>query len=270
MAELIAMNNSGADLFNCDYDQRTALHLAASEGHPEAVKYLVERAGGDAAKLSAKDRWSGTPLGDALRAADKHKAMTGFTACVRLLQEAGAKPDNRGECNFGGGSDAAVSVTAEDTAGLVLSAASHGDVNELVHMSAQHMNLFGCDYDKRTALHLACSEGHIAAVKYLLTQLDYYITIDKVGHDTDGAKMDILTAADRFGGTPVGDALRENHQECAQLIKEAMGKLNPAPKMPESNRSSHNFLSDLDSTNNNNQVETLEPFMVSKDSASEP
>jgi glutaminase len=35
------MINAGTDVFCCDYDSRTALHLAASEGNTELVKLLI-------------------------------------------------------------------------------------------------------------------------------------------------------------------------------------------------------------------------------------
>jgi len=46
-----------------DYDERTALHLAASEGRHRLVRLLLA----DGADPSAKDRWGGTPLDDAER-----------------------------------------------------------------------------------------------------------------------------------------------------------------------------------------------------------
>ena len=47
-----------------DYDQRTAIHLAASEGMLEVVRFLVEELG---ASVSPRDRWGNTPLDDATR-----------------------------------------------------------------------------------------------------------------------------------------------------------------------------------------------------------
>ena len=47
-----------------DYDKRTAMHLAASEGLLEMVKYLIDEAGADPSPV---DRWGGTPLDDAVR-----------------------------------------------------------------------------------------------------------------------------------------------------------------------------------------------------------
>ena len=47
-----------------DYDHRTPLHLAASEGLLPVVVFLLEDAG---AEHSPTDRWGGTPLDDAVR-----------------------------------------------------------------------------------------------------------------------------------------------------------------------------------------------------------
>ncbi len=51
----------GADVNKGDYDNRTALHLAAAEGQEDVVKYLLDK-GADA---NAKDRWSLRPVDDA-------------------------------------------------------------------------------------------------------------------------------------------------------------------------------------------------------------
>ena len=61
-----------ADLNETDYDGRTGLHLAASEGHLEAVKLLVQIG----VHLNPKDRWGGTPLDDARR--ENHKSVASF------------------------------------------------------------------------------------------------------------------------------------------------------------------------------------------------
>lgn len=60
------------------------------------------------------------------------------------------------------------------------------------------------DYDGRTALHLAASEGHAPVLGYLLCC---------------GASPH---AQDRLGFTPLDDAQREGHVECAQLLRTAM------------------------------------------------
>ena len=54
----------GVDMQKADYDGRTALHLAAAEGHFDLVKYLVERV---KVNPRPKDRWNSTPYNDAIR-----------------------------------------------------------------------------------------------------------------------------------------------------------------------------------------------------------
>lgn len=58
--ELIIESGGNANCF--DYDHRTPLHLAASEGHLEAVRYLILHG----ASVHSKDRFGSTPLADAV------------------------------------------------------------------------------------------------------------------------------------------------------------------------------------------------------------
>jgi len=62
-----------------DYDNRTPLHLAAEEGHIEAVKLLVD----SGADINATDRWGGTPLQGSL----KHN----HTQIAKFLKKHGAR-----------------------------------------------------------------------------------------------------------------------------------------------------------------------------------
>lgn len=52
------------DLDAGDYDGRTAMHLAASEGHLDILKQLVKHGLKD---INPTDRWGNTPLDDAKR-----------------------------------------------------------------------------------------------------------------------------------------------------------------------------------------------------------
>ncbi|XP_066506191.1 glutaminase liver isoform, mitochondrial isoform X2 [Hoplias malabaricus] len=55
---------SGADVNAVDYDGRSALHVAASEGRLEVIKFLVENT---RANCTLKDRWGNTALQEAMR-----------------------------------------------------------------------------------------------------------------------------------------------------------------------------------------------------------
>lgn len=121
-----------------DYDRRTALHIAASEGLVDICKYLV----GKGARVNRSDRWGGFPLDDAHR--HKHSQV------VNLLREYGAK--------FGSTSQMVNLITA----------ASEGNIEEVkALLEFGSMDLNQGDYDHRTALHLAAHEGHLDVVKLL-------------------------------------------------------------------------------------------------------
>ncbi|XP_041652090.1 glutaminase liver isoform, mitochondrial [Cheilinus undulatus] len=68
---------SGVDVNAVDYDGRSALHVAAAEGHTEVIRFLLENAG---ANPALKDRWGSSPLQEARR----HNKE----AAVQLLQGA--------------------------------------------------------------------------------------------------------------------------------------------------------------------------------------
>ncbi len=65
MSQLRRLILSGVPVSLADYDGRTLLHLACSEGHIAIVKYLVKIHHAD---MHAVDRWGGTPLSDAEKA----------------------------------------------------------------------------------------------------------------------------------------------------------------------------------------------------------
>lgn len=121
-----------------DYDKRTPLHVAASEGHMRIVTMLLDAE----AEISPSDRWGGSPMDDALR--HRHKDI------AKLLRERGARHGN------------------VDTTLALISFAAKGDSDEVRRIILEGVDANSKDYDFRTPLHLACGEGHTEVVKILL------------------------------------------------------------------------------------------------------
>jgi hypothetical protein len=176
-----------------DYDRRTALHVAASEGHLHVCQYLVEQKG---ARINRSDRWGGSALDDAHR----HRR----SEIIQFLRKYGATT---------GSGNRSVNLIA---------AAAEGDVDEVKTLlqiggSQQKLKLDinKGDYDKRTALHLASGEGHVEIVRLLC----------EAGAD--------VNVEDRWSRRPMDDAISGSHKECIQILERygaARGSTRPAPE----------------------------------------
>ena len=77
--EIQRLESSGIPLDEGDYDARTGIHLASSEGHEDVVRYFIEKR----VDVNPKDRWGGTPLSDATRG--------NHTKVIELLEKNGAR-----------------------------------------------------------------------------------------------------------------------------------------------------------------------------------
>jgi len=190
---------AGTDLFEGDYDLRTAMHLAAAEGHAQCLQFLVDcmPEAKKASLLNKKDRWQGTPLDDA----EQHR----HESCVKLLRAAGAKNGSRPIMD--GGGEQRKATPSEDSVDII-AAAARGDLDRLVTLTARGSNLSldHHDYDLRTPLHLAASNGHLRCVKYLVL---------KAGKQ----KQMLMSTRDRWGNTALADASRENKGDVEAFLK---------------------------------------------------
>ena len=161
-----------ADPNAVDYDRRSALHLAAAEGHLFCVEMLIDRG----ADPNLADRWGNTALLEAVN--HKHDAISA------LLRQHGAKM-----------------IDQESSSQALLSAAGQGDVAAVRRLLDNGAKATAADYDKRTALHLACSEGLQEVAEIL------------IGRGAD------VNAEDRWGGTPLAEALRNNNPALVKFLQ---------------------------------------------------
>jgi ankyrin repeat protein len=123
-----------------DYDGRTPLHLACANGHMKAAELLL----GCKAAVNAEDRWGGTPLEDAI--------ASGHSAIAYLLWGKGGRMNR----------EAGITKLCE--------AAGRGNMVALRMLrTCRVVDLDSKDYDGRTALAVAASEGRVLATSYLLS-----------------------------------------------------------------------------------------------------
>ena len=177
------MNDSNDFVKFRDYDRRTALHVAASEGHLHIVKYFVmflELSYSKFTKeriINRSDRWGGSPLDDAHRHQHKEVAL--------YLRQHGA-----------------TTGSLDDHVSEFLLAASKGEVEIMRELIEMHVDYNAGDYDNRTAMHLAASGKHINAIRVLLE------------NDAN------VNAIDRWGSSPLDDAKLVNATDVIQLLTE--------------------------------------------------
>jgi glutaminase len=88
---------------------------------------------------------------------------------------------------------------------LLLFAASQGDLLEVQSLFVKGVSLEEANVDKRTALHLSAAEGRYSVVEYLLKNQAQ------------------PNPRDRWGRTPLTDALFGDHSKTAGLIKKYDG-----------------------------------------------
>jgi len=195
LSQLKRLLENGVSVNAADYDSRTPLHLSSCEGHSEVVQFLLARN----AFVNARDRFSCTALQDAVR--------HGKTEVQKILKEAGGQ------------------VVGMETALTMCEAAATGDVATIKTFVENGVDAVIPDYDARTALHLAASNGQIEVLNYLLSQ------------DISFNPVDIQ------GGTPFDDAVRHDQKIAAQMLelRGALRKGDPELELVQKQQEAVNF-----------------------------
>ncbi|XP_078407989.1 glutaminase kidney isoform, mitochondrial-like isoform X1 [Cetorhinus maximus] len=92
----------------------------------------------------------------------------------------------------------------------LLFAAYTGDVSALRRFALSAMDMEQRDYDSRTALHVAAAEGHVEVVHFLL----------------EACKVNPFPK-DRWGNTPVDEAIHFGHHDIVTILQEYQSKYMP-------------------------------------------
>uniref|UniRef100_A0A3Q0RCZ1 glutaminase n=1 Tax=Amphilophus citrinellus TaxID=61819 RepID=A0A3Q0RCZ1_AMPCI len=94
----------------------------------------------------------------------------------------------------------------------LLFAAYTGDVSALRRFALSSMDMEQRDYDSRTALHVAAAEGHIEVVRFLL----------------EACKVNPVPR-DRWGNTPMDEAVHFGHHDVVTMLQHHHEKYRPPP-----------------------------------------
>merc|ERR1711988_1125559 len=175
---------------------------------------------------------------------------------VRFAQELVSRFSFHAFENGTGLCDPTVHPTAEHGVAVsaLLTAASTGDFTQIRRLKAEGLDLTVGDYDARTALHLAATEGQHKVVKYLLAQFE---TVDAVCSDGE-----LLLKKDRWGSTALDDAQRNQHEEVVKLLTRAIQAHTLLPDVPEDEevRSARSIGSHDGETDDSDESRSSGPF----------
>jgi ankyrin repeat protein len=168
---------NGIDMQQSDYDDRTAMHVACAQGHLHVIRFLVDEI---KVEVNSVDRFGRTPLFEATLCSNSHTV-------VDFLKKHGAKMPEKG----GSGVH------------TLLDACADGDLAEVRKYVNVGGDLMAVDYDQRSALHIACSHGHLPVVLFLLEN----------GVDAN--------ALDAFGRSPLDECKQRSFDEIESVLRDA-------------------------------------------------
>ena len=181
----------GADIVSSDADLRTPLHLASAEAHLDIVRLLLE----NGADVNARDCYNGTPLEDAIR--NRAANVRDQEIVVSTLLTYGAKLNLNTSQRL-------------DLGHRMCLLAASGDTKQIQLYLIAGAPVGTADYDGRTAAHLAaCGDNSDLDEATLRVLLEY------------GGKG-ILKLKDRFGHTPLQEAVTNGFKAGEQLMMEIL------------------------------------------------
>ncbi|EQC26090.1 hypothetical protein SDRG_16042 [Saprolegnia diclina VS20] len=210
---LLQLIDAGADVNLADYDQRTPLHIAASDGKSSVVEVLL-KAG---ANVYKKDRWGATPL-DCAKDPSVVSILAQFVrfqsdvpfASDRARPPLGRRsPHNLQEITTAARSD----VLDPNT---VFAAVQAGDTETLKRAWLDGLKVDVADALGRTALHVAVEHEQLDVIELLLSA---------------GAKVDV---ADAVGRTPMSLAVDANASAIVDVLRQR--HQSTSPPLPSGNQ----------------------------------
>ncbi|KAK7358107.1 hypothetical protein VNO77_00028 [Canavalia gladiata] len=164
---------SGADPNQTDYDGRTPLHISASKGHADITCFLVEQG----VNINSTDKFGTTPLLEAVK--------SGHEEVASVLVNAGAI------------------LTIDDVGNFLCMIVAKQELEFLKRVLGCGINPNAKNYDLRTPLHIAASEGLFTMAELLLEA---------------GASV---LSKDRWGNTPLHEAHTGGNRNMIKMLEHA-------------------------------------------------
>ncbi|CAK9171641.1 unnamed protein product [Ilex paraguariensis] len=171
--QLKSLIRGGVDPNKKDYDGRSPLHLAASKGYEDITLFLIR----EEVDINTSDNFGNTPLLEAIK--------SGHDEVASLLVKQGAV------------------LKIDDAGGFLCTVVARGDSDLLRRVLSNGIDPNSKDYDHRTPLHVAASQGFYLMAKLLLDA---------------GASV---FSKDRWGNTPLDEWRMCGNKNMIKLLEEA-------------------------------------------------